>query len=70
MMPDRRGRMEADRPAAFLQAPADVHVVTRHSELQVEAPDRLEARFAERHVAAGDVFGFAIGEQDVHRTAG
>src|SRR6267154_717081 len=33
MMPDHRGRVEADRPAALLQAPADVHVITRHAEL-------------------------------------
>ena len=70
MMPDHRGRVEADRPAALVQAPADVHVVTRHAELEVEASDRREALLAERHVAAGDVLGFAIGEQYVHRTAG
>src|SRR5688500_3413542 len=55
-VPDHRGGVEAERPAALLKAPADVDVVARDSELWIKSADGLEAFLAERHVAAGKVF--------------
>ena len=69
VMPDHRRRTETQRPAALLQSPADVHVVARNAELRIESSDRLETRFAKRHVAARDVFRFPIGKQNVSGAA-
>ena len=69
-MQDDRRRAEADRPAALLEAPADVDVVAGDPELLVEAADRLERIAPEGHVAAGDVLGDLVGEQDVRRATG
>ena len=69
-MQDDRAGAEAECPAGLLQAPADVDVVAGDPELLVEAADRLQGRLAEGHVAAGDVLGLAVGEQDVDRPAG
>src|SRR3989442_539724 len=69
MVPNHGGGTEAQRPASLLQPPAHVHVVSGDAEPWVEPADRLETRFTERHVAAGDVLRLAIGEEDVHRPA-
>src|SRR5579871_1940638 len=68
-MPNDRARTEAQAPAARLQSPADVDIVSRDAKLGIESADRLQARAAEGHVAARYVLGFAIGEEDVHRAA-
>ena len=70
VMPHDGARMEAERPPPLAQPPADVHVVAGGSELVVESPDLQQRRPAERHVAAGDVLGFLVGEEDVDRSAG
>ena len=69
MVPDHGGRVEPERPAAFLKLPAHVHVVAGDAELRIEPADRFEARFAERHVAAWDVLRLAVGKEHVHGTA-
>ncbi len=69
-MPHDGARMEAERPPSLAQPPADVHVVAGGSELVVESPDLQQRRPSERHVAAGDVLGFLVGEEDVNRSAG
>src|SRR5205814_6815265 len=69
VVPDQGGRAEAQRPAPLLQLPAHVHVVAGGAELRIEPADRLEAVFAERHVAPGDVLRLAIAEKDVNRPA-
>src|SRR5207253_1687668 len=56
--------------AAVLEAPADIDVVAGNSEARVEAADGLERGFSECHVAAGDVLGLAVGEQDMRGAAG
>src|SRR5438034_445491 len=48
-VPHHRGGAEAERPAGFLEPPADVDVVARDPELLVEAADRLERLLAEGH---------------------
>src|SRR5207253_10182775 len=70
MVPDHGGGIEAQLPAALLQPPAHVHVVAGGAELWIEPADRLEAGLPERHVAPGDVLGFAIRHEHVHRPAG
>ena len=64
MEDDRAGR-EAEAPAALEQSPADVDVVAGDAEVGVEAADGLEVGLADGQVAAGEVFGVAIGEQDM-----
>src|SRR5262249_31662508 len=68
-VPDHRGGVEAERPSALLQSPADVDVVPRCAKLDVESADRLEARLAEGHVASGNVLGFPVGDEDVQGAA-
>src|SRR5205823_7902121 len=68
-MPDDGAGVEPQGPAGALQRPADVHVVSGGDERRIEAADRLEALLPERHVAARDVLGLAIREQDVHGPA-
>ena len=52
VVPDHRAGGEAERPAAFLDPPADVDVVAGDRELRIEAADGAQAFGAERHVAA------------------
>src|SRR5207244_10209481 len=66
VVPHHGSRAETERPPPLLQPPAHVDVVAGHSELRIEATDRLEASSAERHVAAGGVLGVAVGEEDRH----
>src|SRR5438445_12165760 len=60
VVPDHGGGAEAQRPALLLQPPAHVHVVPGGAELRIEPADRLEAGFAARHVAPGEVLRLAI----------
>ena len=69
MMPDHSGRAESQRPAFHLQSPAHVHVVAGDVELRIESTDRLQRRAAKRHVAAGNMFGLAVGDEHVNRPA-
>jgi hypothetical protein len=69
VVPDERRRGKPDFPAARLQPPAHVHIVAGAQVDRIEAANREERVAAERHVAAGDVLGDAIVEQDVRRPA-
>src|SRR5215207_6678844 len=65
VVPDQRRRIEAEGPPPLLESPADIHVVTRHPESRVEAADRLELVFPEGHIAARNVFGYIVRQQEV-----
>ena len=69
VVPHEGRRREADLPAARLQSPADVHIVSSAQIDGVEAADREQRVAAKRHVAAGHVLGDAIVEQHVRGTA-
>jgi hypothetical protein len=70
MVPVHRPGVEADPAAALLQPPAQVDVVAGGAVARIEAADRGERVAAKRHVAAGNVLGFAIGHEHVDRSAG
>src|SRR5881394_27390 len=70
MMPDHGSRAEPQRPAVLLQAPTDIDVIAGRMKLRIETADGLEGDPAERHVAAGNVFGLLTGEQNVDGSAG
>jgi hypothetical protein len=62
--------MEAERPALLLEPPADVDVVAGGAVLRIEAADGPESAAAESHVAARNVLGHLVAEQDVGGPAG
>ena len=64
---DDRAGAERDLPARVEQPPAHVDVVAGGAELRVEAAEPLQRVLADRHVAAGDVLGLAVGDQHVRR---
>ena len=70
MMPIHRAGVKPDASAARLQSPADVDVVAGRAIARIESADRLQCRSPERHVASGNVLGFGIGNQHVHRPTG
>ncbi len=69
VVPDERGRGKADGAARGLQPPAHVDVVAGPQVDRVEAVDRGQGLAPEGHVAARHVFGDAVVEQHVGRTA-
>lgn len=69
VVPDESGRREPEAPAAALEPPADIDVVARLTEDGIEAADRLESPLPEGHVAARDVLGEAVVEEDMHGTS-
>ncbi len=69
VVPHERRCRESDLPAACLQAPAHVHIVSRAQIHGVEPADGKQRLALEGHVAAWDVFGGAVVEQDVSGTA-
>jgi hypothetical protein len=68
-VPDHRRRTEADAQAGVLEAPAEVDVVAGGAEERIEAVDARQRLAPERHVAAGNVLGGLVVEQDVRRPA-
>src|SRR5262249_9766813 len=70
MVPDQRARTEGQMPAALLQSPAGVPIVTGHGLSRVEAAHFLERPATERHVAAWNVLGDGVVEQHLRRPAG
>src|SRR5579884_3285846 len=66
-MPDRRRRAEADDMAGVLKPPADIDVVAGRAIDRVEAAQPEQRVAAEGHVAAGDVLGDLVADQDVGR---
>ena len=69
VVPDHSRRVESQRPPPLLQPPTHVHVVAGDPELWIEAADRREARLANGHVAARDVLGLPVGDEDVTGSA-
>src|SRR5881397_2371071 len=69
MMPNNCRWTEPKRPALLLQAPTNIHVITRHSELRIEAADSLQRRHAKSHVAPGNMFRLPVCQQDMDRPA-
>src|SRR5215471_16615856 len=51
VIPDETRRAETNPVAAFLQAPADVHVIPRFAIDRIEAADFVQGPFVECHVA-------------------
>ena len=69
MMPDERPRREGDQEPLMLETPADIHVVAGLAKLGIEPVDRLEDLAAKSHVAAGDMLGDLVAQQDMRRLA-
>ena len=69
-MPDDRRRAEPDRVAGVLKAPADVDVITSRAVDRVKAAERQQRVAAERHIAAGNVLGNLVADQDMRWPAG
>src|SRR5262249_5977419 len=67
MMPHHSRRAKANRPPPILQSPTQIHVISRGAKTGVEAVDREERLFTVHHVAARNVLGNLIREQDVER---
>src|SRR5215469_11405115 len=65
---DRRWR-ETYGPATLLQSPAEVDVIPCNAKTGIEASDLQELVASIGHVAAGDVLGDAVRQQNVNRTA-
>jgi hypothetical protein len=60
---------ESNLPAACLQAPAHVDIVSRAKIYGIEPADGKQCLALEGHVAAWDVFCGAVVEQDVRGSA-
>src|SRR5215467_14712793 len=69
VMPHDRRWRETDGPATLLQPPADVDVIPGNAKTGIEASDLQELVASIGHVAAGDVLGDAVRQQNVNRTA-
>ena len=69
-MPDDSRGTEGDDLSLLLQSPAEIHVVSGFAVFGIEAADLFKGPFEKRHIAAGDVFGHHVGEQDVAGSAG
>ena len=70
MMPDQRRWAETQLIAVLQQTPANINIVRRFPEDGIEAADCQQRRFAERHVATGDVFSVLVIEHDLSGTSG
>src|SRR5262245_12861692 len=68
MVPDHGRRIEPDGPAPLLELPADVDIVARHAEARVIAADVRETVPPKGGIAAWDVLGQLVREQDVYRS--
>src|SRR6266508_4374483 len=68
-MPDLRGRVEGDLPAEVDDLPAEVDVVAGGRVHRVEAAHLVEDFSPEGHVAARQVFGPVVADEDVDWTA-
>ena len=70
VVPDHGRWAEAQPAATLLQAPAEIHVVTRHAQLRIETAHGLKPGFPEGHVATRNVLRLAVGEEHVRGSAG
>jgi hypothetical protein len=57
MMPHQGRGTEADRPSLFLDAPADINIVTGYTELWIESINLFQSLSPEGHVASRNVLG-------------
>jgi hypothetical protein len=57
MMPHQGRGTEADRPSLFLDAPADINIVTGYPELWIESINLFQSLSPEGHVASRNVLG-------------
>src|SRR5258708_19361162 len=60
VMPDYRRRAEAECPTVLLQPPTHIHIIARHPEQRIKTADGTKPAGSEGHVAAWDMFGFAL----------
>ena len=65
VMPDHGAGDELEGAAGFAEAPADVDVIASGGEDGSEAADGFEGGFADGEIAAGEVLGFGVVEEDV-----
>ena len=68
-MPDDCRGVKAERVTALLEPPADVDVVSCGPKLRIEAVDLEQRLPAVGHVAAGDVLGLGVRDENVDRPA-
>lgn len=69
VVPDEGSRVPGDFPAFLLNPPADIDVVARTFENRVKTADFFQRPFPEGHVAAGDVLGGLVIQEDRCRSA-
>jgi len=69
-VPDEGGGGEGELPVGIEEAPAEIDIVAGGAELFAEAADALEGGAADGEVAAGEVFGAGVVEEDVGGGAG
>ena len=69
VVPDHCRRIEVDPLAGFLEAPAEIDVVAGRAKLRVESTEFVQHVFPDREVAAGNVLGLGVGDEDVDRPA-
>ncbi len=69
VVPYNSCRAESQLPVAFLEAPADVHIVARDTKTFVEPTDLKQRVLPISHVTAWNVLCLAIGQHDVDRAA-
>src|SRR5215472_1678569 len=67
VMPDHSRRAKANRPPPILQPPTQIDVISRRTKTRVEAVDREKRLSTKCHVAAGNVLGDLVREQDMER---
>jgi len=65
MMPDHCAWMKAECPATLLQAPAEIHVVASDAKRWVETAHCFQSGATKSHVAAGQMFSNAVGNEHV-----
>src|SRR5205823_4362492 len=64
-MPDESSRVEAEGSTSRLKSPAKVDIIASDPKPRIKPTNRFERRPTTGKVAAGKVFGLAIGEEDV-----
>src|SRR5262245_28648058 len=69
MVPNHRTGAISQSPSLLLKSPADIHIISSNAELRIESAYGFQRRFAESHIAAGDMFRLAIGQENVNRIA-
>ena len=70
VVPNHRGWAEPQAPATLLQTPADIDIVSSHPKARIKTSDCAKPVQTEGHIAARDVFGNLVCEEDMHRSTG